>query len=256
MRGHPGRKEEEILGSTHSDATVAQALIFAVVSAMQSRDAKNKGIYIDFSQVQQLTTQLVSLYSEWALNKRELNRMGNENKFIVPHNSFPVAGEYNWVIIIAQDDNQWNGLCEALNQEEWSKLGHKWSTIPGRLSDRDAVNEAIEKITQSMDSKELCALLQSKGVIASSVSEPAELLASDQLGYREWFQSLDNKFLGTRIYPGLSWSINNVESSSNKPYGTLGEDNHDILEQLGFSKEAIEKFEKEAVIGNKYEVKG
>jgi crotonobetainyl-CoA:carnitine CoA-transferase CaiB-like acyl-CoA transferase len=256
MRGHPGRKEEEILGSTHSDATVAQALIFAVVSAMQSRDVKNKGIYIDFSQVQQLTTQLVSLYSEWALNKRELNRMGNENKFIVPHNSFPVAGEYNWVIIIAQDDNQWHGLCEAFNKEEWSKLGHKWSTIPGRLSDRDAINEAIGNITKTMDSNELCVLLQSKGVIASSVSEPAELLASDQLGYREWFQSLDNKFLGTRIYPGLSWSINNIEASPNKPYGTLGEDNHGILEQLGFSKEAIKTLEEKAVIGNKYEVKG
>ena len=118
-------------------------------------------------------------------------------------------------------------------------------TLPGRLSDRDGVNDAIANITQSMDSNELCELLQSKGVIASAVSEPAELLASEQLGYREWFQSLDNKFLGTRIYPGLSWSINNVKSSENKPYGTLGEDNHDILEQLGFSEESIEKFEKE-----------
>ena len=124
------------------------------------------------------------------------------------------------------------------------------------MSDRDAINEAIGNITKTMDSNELCVLLQSKGVIASSVSEPAELLASDQLGYREWFQSLDNKFLGTRIYPGLSWSINNIEASPNKPYGTLGEDNHGILEQLGFSKEAIKTLEEKAVIGNKYEVKG
>ena len=255
MRGHPGRKEEEILGSTHSDATVAQALVFAVVSAMQSRNKNKKGIYIDFSQVQQLTTQLVSLYSEWALNKREMPRMGNENEFIVPHSSFPVAGEYQWVIIVAENDEQWNGLCKALQKDEWAKFGHEWATISGRLANRDAVHEAIAKITASMDSDDLCSLLQAEGVIASSVAEPAELLASEQLGYRQWFQSLDNQFLGTRIYPGLSWSINNVENLPNKPYGSLGEDNHSILSELGFTQKEIKNFEKNLVIGNKYEVK-
>ena len=255
MRGHPGRKEEEVLGSTHSDATVAQALIFAVVSAMQSRKENKKGIYIDFSQVQQLTTQLVSLYSEWSLNKRELNRMGNENKFIVPHNSFPVLGEYNWVVIIAENDAQWNNLCQVLGKQEWSDLDHKWSSIPGRIQDRELVNTAIGEITKEMNGNELCALLQSQGVIASLVSEPADLLASDQLGFRNWFQSLDNKFLGPRIYPGLSWSIDNFESSLNKPYGTLGEDNHGILKELGFNEGEIASFEKKLVIGNKYKVK-
>ena len=256
MRGHPDRKEEEILGSTHSDATVAQALVFAVVSAMQSRNKNKKGIYIDFSQVQQLTTQLVSLYSEWALNKRELPRMGNENQFVVPHSSFPVAGEYQWVVIVAQNDEQWNGLCKALKKEEWAQFGHKWATISGRLADREKVHEAIASITESMNSNELCSLLQSEGVIASSVAEPAELLASEQLGFRKWFQSLDNQFLGTRIYPGLSWSINNVENLPNKPYGTLGEDNYDLLGELGFTRKEIKNFEKKLVIGNKYEVKG
>ena len=182
--------------------------------------------------------------------------MGNDNEFVVPHSSFPVAGEYQWVVIVAQNDNQWNGLCRALKKEEWAQFGHKWATISGRLADREKVHEAIANITKSMNSNELCSLLQSEGVIASSVAEPAELLASEQLGFRQWFQSLDNQFLGTRIYPGLSWSINNVENLPNKPYGTLGEDNYSLLSELGFTQKEIKNFEKKLVIGNKYEVKG
>ena len=252
VRGHPWRREDDTPGSTHSDATVPLSIVFAAVAALRLRERTGEGSFIDLSQVEQLASQLPWVYAEWALNRREPPRIGDGDPHIAPHGCYQTAGEDAWVVIIAQDDQQWAGLAAAAGHAEWAEDGHPWASVAGRIRERDAVESTIAAFARSAPRDELVESVQTQGAIAAPVADPQDQLLSPQLAAREWLQTVDHAFTGPRMQPGFLWRLEPDGPSWDRPCGLVGEHNREVLGEIGFDAEEIARLTAEGVIGTSY----
>jgi benzylsuccinate CoA-transferase BbsF subunit len=256
VRGYPERPAEEISPIFHSDATGALAVVFAAITGLHQRERTGEGVYIDISQIEVLNWHLPGIVAEWAMNHRLPERLGNRNPYVVPHGCFRTnggeAGDESWVVIAAEDDHQWAALARAMGRPEWAEDGHAWATIPGRLAARDAVHGAVRDFALTETAEVIADRVQAEGAIAAPVIAPWSLLAHPQHTARNWMQYVDHPVVGTQVFTGFPWQVQPDAPSWDRPTGLLGEHNHEVLAELGYTEAAIEALYQQGVIGDRY----
>ena len=89
-------------------------------------------------------------------------------------------------------------------------------------------------------------------MIFAPVMDAPSLLTSEQLNYRNWWQSIDHKYLGNRLMSGFLWHISPDEQQWDRPAGLLGEHNSEILDELGYNDEEIQRLYSNNSIGNEF----
>ena len=249
-----GLKEKDMIhlpGNFMTDATAPIQVVFASMTALMQRQKTSKGSFIDMSQSEAFAWHLVGPLGEWTLNNREPEKNGNNDQYIVPHNVFKTKDQ-KWIVIAAENDLQWEGLSNALEQPAWIQIEHQWSTINKRINDRQNVDSAIQKIIDEKNSDEIVSIIQENGAIASPIVDAVGMFSNLQMQSREWFQAIEMPYLGERLLPGFLWKIQPDQPIYDYRTGMVGEHNEEILLELGFQEKQINNFYEENIIGNKY----
>ena len=251
-RGNKNKSTEDILGTIQTDASVPMEVIFATISCMYRRKETQLGTFIDLSHLEAFSWYLPGMLSDWQWNQRLTKQLGNENESFVPHGCFPTNRIDEWVVLAVENDHQWHELCILFEKKEYSKIGHEWATIQGRISHREKINAWITQETKTRNRDELISLFNNKNVIFAPVMDAPSLLTSEQLNYRNWWQSIDHKYLGNRLMSGFLWHISPDEQQWDRPAGLLGEHNSEILDELGYNDEDIQRLYSNNSIGNEF----
>ena len=252
IRGYQEDTPEDMIPILHSDATVPLTWIVAVIGSLMQREKTGLGSYIDLAQIEDIAWQFPGIISEWSMNNRIPKPQANSDPCIVPHECYQSAGEDRWINIAAETDLQWQSLANFMEHDEWSELGHPWSSIVGRIKDRKLIDDKINEFTKKYDPFELADQLQEKGIIAAPVLAPPDPLMSPQLHARNWFQIIDHPYIPERLLGGFLWKVQPDMPSWDKRAALVGENNNDILMQLGFSSTDIAAMKDKDIIGDTY----
>ena len=252
VRGYPGAPVEESISVTHSDAAVPLLLVFAVMTLLQQRERTGNGCYVDMAQVEALAYELPGLMAEWSLTGRSPSRLGNADRHLVPHGCYPAAGDDEWVNISCENDEQWGALARATGHPQWAEDAHAWSSTVGRLRDREAIDAAVAAFTATADAYAIADRVQAEGGVAAPAVSPEQVLLSTQLHAREWFQTVAHPYLGERLLGGFLWDLEPDPPSWDRHCGLLGENNTEVLTELGYSAEEISDLARRDVIGDRY----
>ncbi|MFB0900636.1 MAG: CoA transferase [Dehalococcoidia bacterium] len=252
IRGYEDGTPEEMIPILHSDATVPLTWIVAVLGALMQREKTNAGSYIDLAQIEDIAWQFPNIISEWTMNGRIPKPLGNSDPSIVPHNCYQASGEDRWINIAAENDLQWANLTEFMGNKSWSEIGHEWSSIIGRIKGRKEIDLAISDFVRQFDPFDLADQLQALGIIAAPVLAPPDPLMSPQLHDRNWFQIVDHPYIPERLLGGFLWKSEPDQPSWDRRAGLVGEDNNEVLLQLGFSTNDIDSMKKKDIIGETY----
>ncbi len=253
VRGYPDRDPSYVPSIFHSDATGALTVVFAIVAGLRRREQTGEGCFIDMSQIEALTWQLPGVFAEWTMNQRRPQRLGNLDPHIVPHGCYRAAGDDAWVVVAAEDDAQWAGLAALLGRPEWAEDGNPRASVPGRLRARAEIDAAIAAFAATAPPDEIAERVQAAGAVAAPAVDSAGMLASPQLNARNWFNTVDHRYVGSRILNGFLWSTANHPPSWDRACGLVGEHNHELLTELGYSSDEIAALEEQGVIGDRYE---
>ncbi len=253
VRGYPDRGPEDVPAIYHSDATGALTLVFAAVTALRRAEATGEGCFVDLSQTEALLAHLPALVAEWTLHGQLPERLGNRDPHVAPHGCYPAAGEDAWVVVAAETDAQWAGLVRVLGRPQWAEEGHPLAGVVGRLRAREEIDAAIAAFTREREQVDAADAIQAAGAIAAPVVSPAAMLASPQLTAREWFQTVEHRYAGVRVLAGFPWSMRDGGPSWDRACGLVGEHNHEVLRELGYSDAEIESLQRDAAIGDCYE---
>tara|TARA_Y100000817_G_scaffold314759_1_gene314968 strand:+ start:1162 stop:2424 length:1263 start_codon:yes stop_codon:yes gene_type:complete len=253
IRGYQDGTPEEIIPILHSDATVPLTWIVAVLGSLMERDRTGKGSYIDLAQIEDLAWQFPGIISDWKMNNRIAKPVANSDPSIVPHGCYQSAGEDSWINIVAENDSQWQNLAAMMDHSEWAEIGHSWSSIVGRIDSRDEIDSHINQFTKQYDAFDLADKLQAQGIIAAPVLSPPDPLMSPQLHDRNWFQIVDHPYIPERLLGGFLWKIEPDAPSWDKRAALVGENNDEILMQLGFSSDDIAQMRSKEIIGDAYD---
>lgn len=201
---------------------------FAALAALRHVRRTGQGQKIDVAQTEPMIAMLGPEVT--AANLRG-NRppQGNRQMDVAPHGVYPVAGDDNWVAIIARDDAEWAALCE-----EFDGLNiPKFSTAQQRMEHRDALDAALAGMTRDRDRYDLMAALQSRGVPCGVVQTAADVTDRDEhLKHRNHWQIMETKGVGDMLYNAPPYRFSKSPSTLRSPAPKLGEHTAEIARDL------------------------
>src|SRR5207244_834300 len=114
--------------------------------ALDYRRRTGKGQYIDVSQTEAAAVSLAPAMLDFAFNGRVMERLGNRQPDMAPHGMFPCLGHNRWIAISCRHDGDWQRLCAAMGNPEWSRDG-RLQTLPGRIKEQDAIEQQVARWT-------------------------------------------------------------------------------------------------------------
>jgi benzylsuccinate CoA-transferase BbsF subunit len=219
-----GWADKEPVGpySAYADFVSWNYFIIAVMAALDYRDRTGKGQYIDQSMFES-TLQFAGPQLMYYLNEGKLTtRMGNEDPDYCPHNTFQCKGDDNWCSIVVQNDKQWEILCSLMGNH--NLFGdNKYNTLKNRKQNEKELNNIINNWTKDFDSFELMYLLQTNGVAAGVVQNPADLFQDPQLRHRDHFVVRSHQDMGYHHILTPSFIFKNSDRYPNSAAPLLGE---------------------------------
>lgn len=230
MMGYRGGQPENS-GPSYLDPIGGFNAAAAILTALHHRQQTGQGQYIEVPQVEAAMHFIGAELLQAAETGVDPAADGNRVASMAPHDAFPALGEDQWVVIAAEDDEEWQALCKVIGQPELA-ADPRFATLAARHSNEDALTAILSGWTQGRDKHEVARLLQDAGVAAAPVANAADLAASDYLAYRGFFTELEHPDAGRHRHPGLPIHLSRTPGSQRSPAPQFGGHNRHVLEQI------------------------
>src|SRR4051812_47761179 len=107
-----------LVGASVTDAMAAAMGAFAVVAALERREATGEGDYIDLSQIETLTTYIAGELVQSATTGADPERVGNDRPGLCPHGLYPCAPDGQLLAVAVRDDDDWRRLAAAIGRDD------------------------------------------------------------------------------------------------------------------------------------------
>jgi len=252
LRGYPDADPLSTSTLFHADEAAGATAAFAVLLALHYRNRTGKGQFIDMAQAEATMPHLGEAIMDYTMNKRVQTPSGNRLPGAAPCGCYRCRGEDRWINITVTSDEEWEGLCHALGDPQWTR-DERFSDSLSRDKHQDELDKLIEDWTIGQNHYDAMYLLQSQGVPAGPIIFEDDAYTDPHLKERRFFEELTHEDCGTHLYPGLGWRMSKTPNHLRLPPVRLGEHNEYVYKQLlKVSDEEYTELEKEGHIGMDY----
>lgn len=228
--GWPDRGPEMFWGA-YTDYISIRIGLVALIGALDYRRRTGKGQYLDLSEFEAGVGLLAPEILDYTINGKVLTRMGNRCLYAAPHGAFPCKGEDTWCAIAVFTDEEWQNLCEAMDNPEWVR-DPELATLMGRKANEDKLEELLSEWTVNWTTEELFQKLQKANVPAGIVQNPREVQEDIQLNHRHHFWELLHRELGKHCYEAPAFILSETPAEFQMPAPCLGEHNKHVYTKL------------------------
>lgn len=203
------------------------AILIALICA---RDA-GQGQLIDLSQIECMLPFAAPWLTIHSIDPMPPKRYGNRHPQFVPHGCFRCAGEDNWLIIAATDNEMWQRLAILIGRRVWA-IDPSLNSAEARQSIEDNIEDAIEAWTRTRDADQAMFELQSVRVASGVARHPIDLLQDPHLRSRAFLQQVERPFIGAHLQPSMPTREGGGPHTIRTAAPTLGQHNSEILTGL------------------------
>ena len=226
-----------------ADYTTAVTAAQAITAALFARERTGMGQHIQLSM---LGTMIAYM---WPEAMPSLTFVGNETDpsdgEIGPDLVFATQDRY--VTVAALSDEEWSGLCRALNREDLIR-DPRFKTARDRsvnaVERRSITSAELEKWRAS----EILPRLLANDVPCTPVVSRFELLQDEQVRANEILEEFDTATLGKVRMPRAAARFDRTPVEVRKMAPRLGEDSARILAELGYDAKEITRLEQSRVV--------
>ena len=249
MSGSPGDPPVTI-NSSYSDYHTGVFQPVAIIGALMRRRLTGEAATLESSILSSGAITSGPAILDYQVNDRLPQRIGNRDRIAAPHGVFLCrgaqlggegSGEGRYCAIAVSTDAQWDGLCRAIGEPQWSR-SPEFHTALSRAQNQDKLEEHLSEWTSHISAEEAMEKLQREGVPASIVSQGQDLHTSPHLKARGFYQPT-KYYVAQRGTPASQWeegesicwstpvrlSETPMESGG---YSNVGEDNPYVFQEL------------------------
>jgi benzylsuccinate CoA-transferase BbsF subunit len=213
------------------DHMASKHVVIAALAALDYRRRTGKGQFIDMAQTEVAASLIGERYLDYTFNKRVAKPMGNRSPYAAPHGCYPCKGVDEWCAIAVFTDEEWDCLCEAMNNPEWAR-DPKFLGVLGRIENSDELDDKLREWTTTLEASVVMETLQAVDVAAGVVQRAPDTLADPQLKWQNAIVELDHSVAGKRLYPGVPFHMSDVPPLQSTPAPLLGENTEEICRDL------------------------
>ena len=218
----------------YTDYTAGEHTVAAVMLALMHRLNTGRGQFIDISQTQTCSATIPEALLDWTVNGRVQPRTGNEDPAMSPHGCYPCAGDDRWIAIAIDNDAAWQALCRVMRRADWATDG-RYADVLSRITHRAELDRMLAFETRQHNNHALMAQLQAEGVAAGAVMDSKDLLFTEHLEAREFYEVIEHHpatGMPPLPYPGRPWKLSGTPAIEPKAAPIMGEHNQTLLGEL------------------------
>ena len=254
MNGYLGEPSPVKSGVNFGDPISGAHAAGAVLSALFYRRRTGKGLFIDVSQLESSIMTIGEHLLGYQMNGGNPENRGNRHPVYAPHGAYPCEGEDSWVTIAITSDNEWQRLCQIMDNPELAD-NPKFADFISRHRNHDELDGVLSGWTQDKDASEVTNMLQAKGIAATPVLTGEGIFNDPHYQERGLLELVDHPSCGMYFMPGISWKMSKTPGEVRWHAPRLGEHNDFVFgDLLGMSDETISKLDADGVTGTVPEV--
>ncbi|PZC50311.1 MAG: Crotonobetainyl-CoA:carnitine CoA-transferase CaiB [Chloroflexi bacterium] len=229
---------------------------FGILAALWERERTGLGTTIEISQLETYAAIGGELLLQTSVEGAPAPR-GNRSRRYAPQGVYRCAADPGignpdidrddaWLAITIRSDTDWAALVEEIGAAELRDPSY--AAVDGRRAAQDAIDAAIGGWTRDGDKHALAARLQVRGIAAAAVMTNKDLVEDPQLNDRGLIVEWDQPEVGPRRYAGFPIHFSEWAPPEMRPTPGLGQDNQEILRELGFDDGEIAQMQSDGVI--------
>ncbi|WP_404328292.1 CaiB/BaiF CoA transferase family protein [Mesobacillus maritimus] len=232
-------------GMSIADLSTGMFAALAISSALHGVRQTGKGQYLDVSLLDSQVALLNHMATGFFAEGTYPSRMGTAHASLVPYRAFHAADRE--VIIAVANDGLWKKLCIGL---EWDDLlmNKKYTFNYDRVKYRNELEQTLAQRISQMDSHEIIERLEKVGVPCGPIQTIDEVLTHPQVIAREAMMEVEHPNIPNLKVPAFPVKFSETPTSARYHPPLMGEHTNEVLQELGYSEEEIERLKNNAII--------
>lgn len=246
LTGEGGEEEKPMLvGVPVADVSTAYIAFGAVCAALVDRERNGIGQHVKVNLIDSMVYNLSTRFGQYVATGASPKPMGNMHAEVVPYQGFPTAD--GWIMAGAQSEAAWAGFCEAIGRNDL-RDNPKFATNSLRLEHRKDITAILNEEFKRKTSEEWFAILSKHQVLNGPIWNVKDLIESDLIRDHGMVVEVQHERFGNLpiLKAPIQYSEREVKVQGGPPM--LGEHTTDVLIELGYSKEQIDRFVEQNVV--------
>lgn len=244
ITGEPGKGPMRV-GIPVADLTAGLFCAMGIQTALLEREKSGLGQWVNTSLLQAQIFMLDFQASRWLCDNNVAGQAGNNHPTSVPTGVFKTSdGSINLAVA---GETIWRRFAEAVDKEDWLEM-EEFKDAKKRLKNRDYLNSLIEELTVTKSSNEWVEKLEKVGVPCGPINSIDKVFEDPQVKHLGIAQSVDTIPYGETELVGQPFNLSRTPSSLKQRPPEKGEQNSDVLSELGFSDKELNDFKNQEII--------
>ena len=173
-------------------------------------------------------------------------RAGNVRPFSMPGGLFPTK-DGKLVLVSIVMDRQFVALAEAMDRSDLAQ-DVIFQTAEGRVENGEFLNNLVSEWVATKTTRELMEISGQYRLPMAPVFNARDICEDEHFRQRGSVIEVDHPVLGKVKMQGVTPKLSKTPGRVKHPGRAMGEDNHEVLSQFGYSLKEIEKMKSEKII--------
>jgi crotonobetainyl-CoA:carnitine CoA-transferase CaiB-like acyl-CoA transferase len=171
--------------------------------------------------------------------------IGSAHIMSAPYQAFPTAD--GWITVGAANQANWLRLVEVMEAPELQNDA-RFAENSDRMKHLDELSEVLGNRFKHRTSRDWLSRFANAGLPAGPIYNMKEVLEEQQTRAREMLVEVPHRTLGKTKTIGAPVKFSQTPGAVRRGAPVLGEHTREVLREIGFTSEQIDKLEKEGVV--------
>jgi formyl-CoA transferase len=228
-----------------ADLTAGLFAALGILIALEERNRSGKGQWVQSSLLSAMVTMMDFQAARWLVEGHVAGQAGNDHPTSIPTGVYPTSDGY--VNIAAAGKVIWTRLCEALGAPGLATQA-EYASGELRSKNRAALAKVLAELTRRHSSEQLIALLNDAGVPCGPIYKMDQVFADAQVEHLQMAVPVPRPEGGELKLVGPAMKLSRTPARMKRAIGAAGEQNAEILGELGYSAAQIDALRAAKVI--------